>query len=453
MSDEEQEAKEEGAKKVSYPQKYWWLILIALPLALALIKLAPDLLSKKSDGAGFKNEQTGDHNVAINGSNNVLNTDLSTKTYLINLQAIEKEYAEIKREPLQDEELKKEIEQAIALLNEGKSRESAAAFEALNRKLSLPSLQTDLGVAYQKAGDTQAASRAFGQALAQDPQYAPAQYNLGLVKATRGELAEAQTHFEKSDGLGESQALASAIRQELVTQNFELEPNNQAAEANILPLEKSVAANIVDAEDGDYFRITSPPKYRDLLQVRLENLSTTLRPGLALYDHNKSELPGTLNDTEGANLEHQFVTEPEATFYLRIYGRSSSTGRYRLEVVPLKKYDAFEPNDTIREPTTLELGKAVAAGVMDPGDVDYYRFTTGTQGTTARLRLTNQSDTLRPGFACYNGNKSGIPGKLDDTQGADLEHSFEVQPNAVYFLKVYGRSGSTGAYELIATQE
>ena len=453
MSDEEQKAANDGAKKVSYPQKYWWVILIALPLALALVKLVPDLVSKKGDAAGFKNQQTGDHNVAISGSNNVLTTDLSTKTYVISLAAIEKEYAQVKREPLRDEELKKEIEEAIALLNAGKAQESAAAFEVLNRKLSLPSLQTDLGVAYQKAGDTQAAARALSQALAQDPQYAPAQYNLGLVKASRGELAQAQTHFEKSGELGESQALASAIRQELVTKNLELEPNNQAAEANILPLEKKIEANIVDPEDSDYFRITSPGKYRDILQVRLENLSPTLRPALALYDKNKSELPGALNDTPNANLEHEFVTGPAETFYFRIYGRSSSTGRYRVEAVPLKKYDALEPNDTIREPSALELGKTIAANIMDGGDVDYYKFTTGALGTTVRLRLTNQSDTLRPGFACYNANKSEFPGNYDDTADADLEHSFAVQPGAVYFLKVYGRSGSAGAYELTAMQE
>ena len=450
MSDEEQEMapSEEGARKVSYPQKYWWLILVALPLALAAIKLVPDLVSD-----GRKNGPAGDHNLVVNGSNNILNSDLSTKTYVINLAAIEKEYAEIKREPLQDEELKQEIERAVALLNEGKAKESAAAFEALNRKLALPSLQTDLGVAYQKSGDTRAASRAFAQALEQDPKYAPAQYNLGLVKAARGELTEARAHFEQSGDLGESEALARAIKQELVTQNVELEPNNQPAEANILPLRKAVAANIVEPEENDYFRITSPIKYRDVLEVRVNNLSTTLRPGLVLYDANKSVIRDVLNDTLGADLEMQFVAEPEATFFFRIYGRSSSTGRYGLVVNPLKKYDDFEPNDTIRQPTALELGKTISANVMDSSDVDYYRFTAGAQGATLRLRLENQSDSLRPGFVCYNANKSAISDKLDDTQGADLEHTIPAQPGATNFVRVYSRAGSSGAYKLTVTQE
>ena len=49
MSDEnEPNANERNT--VSYAQKYWWLILVLLPLALALIKIIPDLRTKKKRG-------------------------------------------------------------------------------------------------------------------------------------------------------------------------------------------------------------------------------------------------------------------------------------------------------------------------------------------------------------------------------------------------------------------
>ena len=86
--------KSDGAEtKASYPRKYWWLILIALPVMIALIGILPQLISKKKADApagGFNNQQNGDSNVAISGSGNILNSDLSTKTYVINMAAIEK---------------------------------------------------------------------------------------------------------------------------------------------------------------------------------------------------------------------------------------------------------------------------------------------------------------------------------------------------------------------------
>lgn len=452
MSDEENSA-DAGEKKVSYPQKYWWLILVALPLALALIKLVPEFGSKKSTGAGFSSQQTGDHNVAISGNGNILSTDLSTKTYVINMAAIEKEFAVIKREPLRDDELKKEIEQALALLAAGKPSESAAAFETVNRKVSLPSLQTDLGVAYQKAGDTKAATQAFSKVLEQDPNYAAAHHNLGLVKAARGELVEARAHFERSGEIGDSQILAGAIQQELKTHDYELEPNNQPAEANILPLEKSVAGNLSEGGESDFFRITTPPKHRDILQVRIENQSTTLRPGLNIFDRNKSGLSGNANDTPNADLEHEFSVPPDAIFFLQVYGRSGSTGRYTLTARALNRYDGFEPDDNIRQPAAIEIGREISANIMDEADADFYRFTSAAKGGKILIHLENRSTTLRPGLNVFDHNKSALSGDANDTAGADLAYSLTTDPKAVYFLQVYGRSGSCGDYALTITQE
>ena len=308
MSDENKPGESEP-RTASYPQKYWWLILVLLPVALALIKIIPELRPKKSEGGGFNNQQTGNNNVAIRGNQNILNSDLSTKTYVINMAAIEKEYAAIKREPLKDDELKKQIEAALALLDSGKAQESAAAFEAINRKIALPSLQTNLGVAYQKAGDTNASAQAYARALEQDPNYAPAHHNLGLVKASRGELVEAGEHFEKAKGVGNSKPLAKVVQEALKDHDYEVEPNNEPAQANILPLEKAVAANIADGSDTDFFRITTPPKYRDIVQVHIENQSTTLTPVISVFDSNKSLLGGDHKETPGANLDYPHTTD------------------------------------------------------------------------------------------------------------------------------------------------
>ncbi len=450
------EKSDDAEAKASYPRKYWWLILIALPVMIALIGILPQLISKKKADApagGFNNQQTGDSNVAINGSGNILNSDLSTKTYVINMAAIEKEYTSVKGEALQDEELKKEIEEAIALLNAGKASESATAFKAINRKLSLPSLETDLGVAYQKAGDATAATKAFSNVLQQDPNYAAANHNLGLIKVSQGELVDARKHFQKSPDIGESKALASAITEELKIHAYEQEPNDDPAHANILPLEKTIIGNIPDQSDTDFFQIKTPAKYRDILQIRIDNRSTTLRPGVSIFDANKSALSSAHKETPGANLEHTFVVPPDTTFFVQVYPDYYTSGGYKLTATPLKKYDAFEPNEDILHAASIDIGRQISGDIMDQDDADFYRFKTTSQSKTIKLHIENESTTLRPGVRVFDGNKSELPGTHNETPGANLDHSFLVQPNANYFVDVYGDYYTSGSYALMLTSE
>ena len=410
MSDDEKTASDES-KVGTYPRKYWWLILVAVPVALALIKLAPEFWNKPpAPNGGFKNQQTGTGNTAINGSHNII--DYSTKTYVINMAAIEKEYAEVKREPLADEELKKQIAQAIELLKTGKAAESAAAFEKINQKVSLPSLQTDMGVAYQQAGNINAATLTFTKVLDENPGYGAAHHNLGVAKATRGELVEARAHFEKAGEIAESKVLARGIAETVKAGDQEVEPNDEIAQANVLPLENEVAGNIFDSKDIDCFRVTTPPKYRDILQVAMENKSSTaLRPHLGVRNRNGSHVSNTYDITPGASLEHTFSAPPETTFFITVSG-DSSTGRYGLTVKPLKKYDAFEPNEDSTKPARIEIGQEISANIMDNADVDFYQFKTAAQGATAKVHLENQSSTLRPHFDIRNPSKSGMPGRL-----------------------------------------
>jgi hypothetical protein len=61
--------------------------------------------------------------------------------------------------PLNDEALKREIEQAIAQAVAGKSGESVRLFEELSRKVPVPSIYNNLGVEYAKAGQTEKEAR------------------------------------------------------------------------------------------------------------------------------------------------------------------------------------------------------------------------------------------------------------------------------------------------------
>lgn len=446
MSDEETATDAEG-KGSLYPKKYWWLMLVVLPVLVASIKLVPDFFSKKTEDSPVPGV------VAITGRGNILNSDLSTKTYVINLATIEKEYAAVKREPLVDEALKKQIETAIALLEDGKAAESATAFEKINQKISLPALQTNLGVAYQKAGKTDAATQTFSEVLAQNPDYGAAHNNLGLLKASASEFIEARGHFEKAGNIGESKALISAIEEELKNQSRELEPNDQSTEANALPLGKKIVGEIADENEADFYRIMTPAKYRDILQVEIENHSKTLRPDLGVFDRKASDLPGAHDNTPGAGIEHRFSVSAATTFFLKVSGGIRSKGRYAITARPLQSYDDYEPNEGFTVPATIEIGKEVSANIMDRFDVDVYEFRTAAEGKTVKVHLQNQSETLRPNLGVRDSSKSGISEAHDNSEGANLNHSFQVQPNAVYLISISGTSGSSGAYKLTLSQQ
>jgi hypothetical protein len=108
-------------------EPFWWIVLIALPLVIAVIGVLPKFVPTKESNKETSRRQNGDNNT-MKGNNNVVNK----QSYVINMPAIEKEYAAIKGQPLPDGELKRQIGVAIALLNEGNAKESAAGFEKTN---------------------------------------------------------------------------------------------------------------------------------------------------------------------------------------------------------------------------------------------------------------------------------------------------------------------------------
>jgi superkiller protein 3 len=76
----------------------------------------------------------------------------------------------------------------------------AAAIEPYQRALELtpdPKLAFAMGVSANKAGDSNKAVMAYQQALALDPEYVEARYNLSLVFMDVGRYEEALTSFDK----------------------------------------------------------------------------------------------------------------------------------------------------------------------------------------------------------------------------------------------------------------
>lgn len=108
------------------------------------------------------------------------------------------------------------------------------------------------------------------------------------------------------------------------------EPNDDALSATPLKTGQTITANIIDGNDGDWYKVTGSTGER--IAVLLENQSTTLAPTVTVYDKNKSNLIEKNDWTPGANLEFDFDTRPGKEYYIQIWSRSSTSGKYNLIV-------------------------------------------------------------------------------------------------------------------------
>ena len=71
----------------NFPKKYWWVVLVALPVVLALIAIVPQLMG----GSGEK--PSGANAVSITGNNNTVTIDNSSQmTVINNISVIAQEY-------------------------------------------------------------------------------------------------------------------------------------------------------------------------------------------------------------------------------------------------------------------------------------------------------------------------------------------------------------------------
>jgi len=445
----------------TYPKKYWWLVLLVLPLTLAVITILPTFREKAAAGSGTTITQggtgnvlqTGSGSVAQSGNVNILGSDLSSRMYVTNVSVIAQEYEKSQAQPLKDEDLRRTLERAVGEAEAGRHAESIQLWEQLAAKLPLPAVYSNLGVEYARSGDLAAARKSFDQATEKDPDYAPANLNRGLLAAAQGRLAEAVPDLQKATALGGSNQVVEAVRQELnrSTHAVEVEPNDDLFKANRIPLDAGISAAISSGADADCFQFISPPTYRDLVRLRIENRSTSLQPGIRLYDAQKSAIDQQENPTPGANLEYALSAQPDTAYYVQIYGRWQTTGAYTLSVIPQKRYDAFEPNDDILHAKPIPVGQAIEADIMDGQDTDFYQVKTGA-AHTIRVSIDNRSTILQPAIAVFDAQKSAVDQRENPTAGANLEYSGPVQSNSTYYLQVYGRWHTSGAYTLTVSQ-
>lgn len=222
-------------------------------------------------------------------------------------------------------------------------------------------------------------------------------------------------------------------------------PGSSIEKAPTATIGMTVSGETLAEGSNNFYRFDNPAKLRDLVTVRLENKSATLRPEIKIYNAHRAELLDIYNGTPGANVEQRISLDPGQTIYVAV--GSNSTGAYQLSLLAQKAYDANEPNDDQLTPTPLKSGTPVDGSIMDGKDADWFRLTGG-KGGTVQVVLENQSATLAPHIKIYSATKSQLSEKYDGTPRSHLDFMFDVEPGKDIYVQVVP-NGSVGRYRLM----
>ena len=270
--------------------------------------------------------------------------------YVASTLTMTEEYAHFYGKPLNNAEIERGFEQANQRMRAQDYTSAVRFLEPVSKVAAVPVVFNNLGVLYAELNDPSGAINAFREALARDIDYPAVRLNLDRLRDVMALGADPVTR--------------------------EVEPNNDATLANIIAPGKAVEGEMNAAfNDVDFFRVTTPPAPRDLISIEIANHSTTLEPVLKIFDAERRITEwGKITWEPGSSLQLTIAPEPNTTLYLEVSGRGGSAGAYTLLVKPRKAFDAYEPNDDISNARRITVGTAVAAGIMDANDTDYYSF-------------------------------------------------------------------------------
>jgi hypothetical protein len=344
--------------------------------------------------------------------------------YVTHQGVLQDEYQRYLGKALNDIGLETKFRNAEALTMRRDYAGAAAILETVLTQAPVPAVYNNLGVLYAEINDRGHALNAFRDGLARDGSYTAIRHNMDRLK---------QLSMDSGDPVSE-----------------EIEPNGTLAMANPIAVNKAVEGTIVARRgDEDTFRFVSPPAPRDVLAIRIWNVSADLIPGLRVYNTNNQMIANAKAELgPGSPLTQYLSSAPNSTFYLQVSGLRSTAGAYELTVQAMRAFDAYESNDGIFSARRIVPGSPIEANIMDAEDTDYYEFTAPRSGLLS-IQIENRSTTLIPALATFSPDRRNTGFGPDlRTPGTSLSHRIDVEQNQTYFIQVWSQGSSAGAYRL-----
>ncbi|MEM1155590.1 MAG: tetratricopeptide repeat protein, partial [Pseudomonadota bacterium] len=378
----------------AYPKKYWWLVLVAVPIILALLALLPTLLPNGGDSNGTSSRG---HQISIAGST------VGGDVQIVGSQVIYQQLANSSEDKDELTETEASVERAYNLLSAGFYAEALPLFDKLAERLQTADAYNNAGALYLATNQSEQAEAAFREGLAIEPDSDALRLNLAQLYEKQGQLDKARAQLEKVGDQTRASARLQHLEKMSASGAMEQEPNNDILQPNLLPLSNTVGARIDSSADVDYFQITSGPPPRDILSVELENLGTDLAPQLRLWSADKQHVwAGSQYPTPGQDASYRFSAEDDTVYFVSVHSQGGE-GQYQLQVRPLLAFDSFEPNDTILQAAPIELNRPIGAALMDQRDVDFFKLDSPVPAL--EVTLTNLSAELAPQVQLWDANK------------------------------------------------
>ncbi len=147
------------------PKKWWWLVAVAVPIAVAVIAIVPDMLSTGAGGGGDTFRVIGTQ----------FNDEVTFNAFNVVVDQVDQAGIE-----LSDGELET-LRQALKLAQSRQFDVAIPLLESLKEVAPVPAILNNLGAAYLANGDREAARRYFQATVARDPKEQAAQINLGAL--------------------------------------------------------------------------------------------------------------------------------------------------------------------------------------------------------------------------------------------------------------------------------
>lgn len=109
------------------------------------------------------------------------------------------------------------------------------------------------------------------------------------------------------------------------------EPNDDILSATRIDLGQTVEANIMDADDTDYYSFRGSES--GTVTITIQNRSKTLVPALTTFTPEMANNGfGPTLSVPGSNLHFSMKVEPGKTYYIQVWSRSKTAGNYSLTI-------------------------------------------------------------------------------------------------------------------------
>lgn len=221
---------------------------------------------------------------------------------------------------------------------------------------------------------------------------------------------------------------------------------NEASNATV---GMTISGTIKPNGPSNFYRFDYKGQLRDIVTVRLENKSSTLKPEIKLYNADRSQIMDRNDGTPGASIDLSLSMDPGQSIYVEVPPYWNSAGDYQLSAIAQKAYDANEPNDDILHATPVTFGSTIEGSIMDDKDQDFFHVSATSTGKV-EIHLENLSSTLKPDVRVYSADKSQLIEKNDGTPGADLDFEVDVNPGRDFYVEVVPYWNSVGKYRITA---